>query len=56
LIRPDRDFVTQPGEAGTKNFGGKSEARNSYRGRRPTSGNPKQLLKNPNSRKRKQAF
>jgi hypothetical protein len=32
----------RPGEAGSRNFAWKSESRNSYRGRRPTSDNPKQ--------------
>ena len=37
-----RSALHEPGDVGTKNFAGKSESRNSYRGRRPTSDNPKQ--------------
>ena len=40
--RAHSEHLSQPGEAGTKNFAGKSESRNSYRGCRPTSDNPKQ--------------
>jgi uncharacterized protein (DUF2062 family) len=43
--------TAQPGEAGTKHTAGKLESRNPYRGRRPTSDNPKQSMKNQNSRK-----
>jgi hypothetical protein len=48
MLPPARSRIASPppstktGEAGTNNLAGKSESQNSYRGRRPTSDNPKQ--------------